>query len=395
MSASTSSPAGMTDPVPELIRLLGEPVVFIAWPKGVKGDNRHKWGHLTPADMTPEYLAKLPHGNIGVALGSVSGGLCAIDCDTDGLAESFIRLNPHLKGTLQTHGARGRVYWVRFKGPYLQAVKKLKSAAGDDLGEYRSTGGQSIVSGMHPDTQKPYSFVVRKPVVRVKFKSIRWPKEISNPPTLQRNRSHILCVSASLPSLPSLPTPSLWLSVKSIHQAVDLCIPEKEHQNNAVLFRLARAMLALKASQKETMRAFDLWYQKSAACRMLRPGQSRDQYLVEFMNARRRAKLPLGAGPAEIAWKLASTTPPPPEAKLFESPEGKLLVSLCWQMNKLAKGESWFLATRTAARLTGMSHTKIATWLSALVQMGILEITALYTKDRATRYRYVARKRAV
>jgi hypothetical protein len=55
----------MSAPVPKLQKLLG-PAVFIGWPRGSKGTKR-QWGHLTLADMTPEYLAKLASGNIGTS----------------------------------------------------------------------------------------------------------------------------------------------------------------------------------------------------------------------------------------------------------------------------------------------------------------------------------------
>ena len=78
--------------VDELKVLLGEPAVFINWPRGVKGSTR-KWKHLRPANMTPAYLSKLPRGNIGVALGEVSGGLCAIDLDNDAPVQPFLSAN--------------------------------------------------------------------------------------------------------------------------------------------------------------------------------------------------------------------------------------------------------------------------------------------------------------
>ena len=167
------------DIVTKLHRLFGMPVVFIAWPKGKKGTGK-KWGHLTVADMTPEYLAKLSQGNIGVALGEKSGGLCAIDCDTDEFAESFLRSNPKLAGTLRTHGARGCAFWVRFTGDYPKQITGLKSATGK-LGEFRSNGGQSIVWGIHPDTGQPYQFVVDQPVVEIDYSQIVWPAEVLNP----------------------------------------------------------------------------------------------------------------------------------------------------------------------------------------------------------------------
>jgi hypothetical protein len=210
-----------SDPVQKLIRLLGSSVVFINWPRGVKGA-KHKWKNLAAANMTPEYLAKLPQGNIGVALGAVSGGLCVIDIDRDELVKPFLALNPQLKKTLQTHGARGRAFWFRCKGEYPQRTAKLKTHSGDNAGELRSNGSQSIVWGIHPDTQKPYKFVVKLPVVEIEFSSIQWPAEIKNPPSL----NSASCVSASL--LPCVPTYST-----SLHNKIETVLANITARNEA------------------------------------------------------------------------------------------------------------------------------------------------------------------
>jgi hypothetical protein len=374
------------NPVRELQELLG-PAVFIDWPSSVKGSKK-KWGHLTLAHMTPEYLAKLPEGNIGVALGEVSKDLCAIDVDHDPLVGSFLAVNPHLADTLSTHGNRGRVFWLRFKGDYPRRTVKLLNQAGADVGEFRSNRSQSIIWGIHPATQKPYEFVVRRPAAVIRFESIQWPTAISNPPTLQRDGDTDVINSVCSASL------SLCLSVNSVAQAVEIALPDRVHTNNNCLFKLARALKAVEAksgplSQVQRMGAFTQWHVDATARGLLRPGQSRDEYLVEFMNACKKARTPLGTSPAEEAWKLAASEPPPAEAKVFDSQEGKLLVALCYQLHRLSKGEPWFLAARTAARLTGRTHTTAATWLSALVQMGILEIVAPSTTKKAARYRYI------
>jgi hypothetical protein len=192
----------VNDPVPELLRLLGQPVVLIGWPKGSKGTKK-PWKHLTPANMTPEYLAKLPDGNIGVALGEKSSGLCAIDLDDDSLVDPFLDLNPHLVATLQTHGARGRVFWLRFRGDYPTRSTKLKTQSGEALGEFRSNGNQSIIWGRHP-SGIDYSFIVRQPVLEITFDSINWPKEIANPPKIDGDSDALntaCCVPASLHAL--------------------------------------------------------------------------------------------------------------------------------------------------------------------------------------------------
>jgi len=56
--------------------------------------------------QTDEYQAHLQRGNVGVLLGPASDGLCAIDIDDDRDMEPFFNLNPGLRDTLITRGAR-------------------------------------------------------------------------------------------------------------------------------------------------------------------------------------------------------------------------------------------------------------------------------------------------
>jgi hypothetical protein len=391
---SSGPPPKNGDPVPELRVLLG-PAVFIAWPKGTKGTKK-KWKHLTLASMTPEYLAGLKTGNIGVALGEVSEGLCAIDLDDARLVKPFLAGNPELRDTLQTHGSRGRVFWVRCDGPYPKRSSKLKSRSGEEVGEFRSNGNQSIVWGTHPDTGEPYQFIVRKPAKLVRFGAIRWPTMIAKPPTLQSDGDTEVINSGCSASPSSLATPSLCLSVNSLPEAVEVSLPTQVHRNNAALFTLARALKAFEARRGESLtrdeknRAFADWHDRVKAAGLLREGLGRDEYLAEFMHALRKAKIPLGMSPAEQALERAKSEPPPAEAEVFTSAESKLLVAVCHQLHLAAKGEPWFLPTRTAAKLIGKTHTYCAKLLSALVAMGVLEIAESHTTIRATRYRYVA-----
>lgn len=266
----------MNDPVPKLLKLLGSPVVFINWPKGVKATYR-KWGHLTVGDMTPEYLAKLPSGNIGVGLGKVSGNLCAIDLDDDALVEPFLAINPQLRETLQTHGSRGRVFWVRFGGEYPQRTVKLKTASGADAGEFRSNGSQSIVWGIHPGTQKPYEFVVEQPVVEVEFSSIQWPKQISNPPRL----NSAFCMAASLrPCVPA-----------SLHDCVPAYPASLHNKTEEVLINIAArtdAQKALAVKHPHLMRL----YTKLIEPRFQARAHGRNNFIVESVPFLYRAVAP-------------------------------------------------------------------------------------------------------
>ena len=402
-----------TDPVPELKELLGEPVVFLAWPKGSKYEMR-KWGHLNTSHMTPEYLVGLKDGNIGVALGEKSGGLISIDLDADNLVQPFFDLNPHLKGTLQTHGARGRMIWLRMKGNYPKKTSFLKSHSGGPLGEWRAGGGtQSIVWGIHPDTKRPYEFVVRQPAVTVSFESIRWPDEILIHPTLQSRtdviKGVVACsskatLSCSVKLEPNQSSalscsvnlepkqPALSCSVKSLEHAVELSLPTSKRRNNSTLFHLARALLTLEQhipiGLNEKTWAFSEWHKRTQALGFLRPGQTKDHYWLEFMKARKNATIPLGVSPLDRAWRATLAEPMPPEAGNFDSTEMKQLLALCFQLEKASNGEPWYVSCRDAAKLVRKSHATCAAMLSGFVDVGLLTITEPGTRFKSPRYRW-------
>ena len=78
----------------KIIKVIG-PAVLLAIPPGKKGPRLEDWQKLTLANMTPDYLAGLNHGdNIGVSLGEASEGLCTVDCDSDALLETFLSVIP-------------------------------------------------------------------------------------------------------------------------------------------------------------------------------------------------------------------------------------------------------------------------------------------------------------
>ena len=387
------------DPVPNLINLLGKPVVFLAWPSGVKGSEK-KWKHLTASGMTPGYLAKLKDGNIGVALGEKSGGLCVIDFDVGEYVQPFLDLNPHLKATLQTHGARGRSLWIRFKGNFPQKSSKLKSLTGKEIGEFRGNGNQSIVWGIHPGTKEPYKFVVEKPVTEIEFDEINWTGEIANPPrctegTEETEGTEVTQVMSSVPSVSSVSSVHCdWSSpIKTLEDAIRCSLPVTQHQNNHRLFVFARAILALESQEgtftpQQLRDAFNQWYAR--AVDFLRPDQTKEDYLMEFLNARQHAKFPLGGNAIPEAWKLAQELPLPPEAEQFENQQRRQLVAFCRQLQILAGDEPFYLSSRTCQRLFDQkSHTTAATWLQALCALQIIKETKKGITPRASRYRYL------
>jgi hypothetical protein len=169
MENSHTNPAASR--VFNLQSLLG-PAVLLKVPSGSKGPNTREWQSTSLADMTLEYLATLTE-NIGVLQGVPSKGLCSIDCDNDTALDEFLAKNPRLEQTLRTKGSRGANIWVRMRGEYPR-IGKIKNMAGKEIGEWRGTGGQTIIHGKHP-SGCDYTILNGVPPVELSFADIKWP----------------------------------------------------------------------------------------------------------------------------------------------------------------------------------------------------------------------------
>jgi len=125
-----------TDIVNYVLGLFATLVLLVSWPRGKKGCKGVKWSQVTAQDMAdPAYLQKLAEGNIGVIMGPASGGIASIDIDDDQGAEEFLALNPDLKETLRTRGARGCNIWFYPEGEVPASCKLMRD--GQSVGEWR------------------------------------------------------------------------------------------------------------------------------------------------------------------------------------------------------------------------------------------------------------------
>ena len=141
----------------------------------VKGDKRPilpQWQNLTFQDMTSRHLSMINENvNVGVVQGDASLGLVSVDCDTDEGLEAFLTLNPALSGTLITKGKRGANVWVRATDTYPK-TSKIKDKDGRAWGEFRSSGGQTIIYGVHPSGCNYTNNGMM--VSAVEFSNIKW-----------------------------------------------------------------------------------------------------------------------------------------------------------------------------------------------------------------------------
>ncbi len=160
------------------IRKLIWPAVLLPIPAGEKGPRLKGWQKLTIFAMNANYLERLNHGqNIGVLLGSPSFGLCSIDIDSDDHFKTFLELNSKLRDTLNSRGARGGNIWVRIIGEYPSSCKIR--LADQDWGEWRATGNQTVLHGVHP-SGRAYENNNKCPL-EIAFSDIRWPERLALP----------------------------------------------------------------------------------------------------------------------------------------------------------------------------------------------------------------------
>ncbi|BDS08006.1 hypothetical protein NT6N_30460 [Oceaniferula spumae] len=133
-----------------------------------------KWQSITFDDtQNPDYQRKLDtHGNRGVSLGKISQNLCSIDFDDDDALNQFLELNPFLRDTLRTTAKRGANLWIILTSDYPKS-QRLKNISGESIGEWRASGNQTVIQGVHPEGMA-YRIAVSASPMLIAFSEIQW-----------------------------------------------------------------------------------------------------------------------------------------------------------------------------------------------------------------------------
>jgi len=348
--------------------------------------------------MDPEYRRKLAEGNIGVVQGEASGGIGSIDIDDDQGADEFLALNPDLKETLRSRGARGCNVWFYPEGDHVPASCNLKRD-GQPWGEWRFNGRQTIIAGVHP-SGVPYTLPCATPAIRYPFDQVKFPAGVTGrcirstdiflPPSItppleeqtteeQTHRPQSVALREPLCTSVHSREGNGGLDTETLETLLAGTIPTERHGNHERLFTLARRVKAFEQgrpaplSEAELRVVFSLWHGRAVG--YLRAGQAWDEYFAEFTEAYGDVKRPGGNAVVDIAWRAVSTPncPYPPESALFVDTRLQKLVALCHLLQALAGPNPFYLACRTVQRLFGLkSHEQGANWLRILRKRGVL-----------------------
>ena len=167
--------------VKSLLAILGENTVLVPIPRGSKIPRHKEWQKATVETMREAaYLRRLESGcNIGVLVGTPSGGLCSIDIDSDDAVEPFLDLNPDLRKTLQTRGKRGCNIWIRIQGDFPPSCQ-IRDDAEQPWGEWRANGFVTTIRGMHKSGVEYQALGGENPVT-LPFPDIVWPEDLVLP----------------------------------------------------------------------------------------------------------------------------------------------------------------------------------------------------------------------
>lgn len=326
----------------------------------------------------PAYLAKLAKGNIGVAQGSKSNGLCSIDIDHDNEIEAFLGINPTLAASLCSKGERGCNYWVRIEGE-IPPVKPIRTKGGGNWGEWRGEGAQTIIYGQHPSGCQYRFLNAERPVV-ISIEQIVWPSHVISPFC-----NGVDCTDETDGTEGTDETEDTEeifeygsAAIQNIDDVIGIALPSRANANHSHLLTLARAIKTLERnrgsrfSAEERREIFDRWYDEAAP--FLRGELTRQDYLVEFLNSYKSAKYLIGAA-ATLAWDHAQKNPLPIDfAPHFKSPGMRSLLAFCFELQSLAGDQPFFLSARMAAKfLRHPTHSTAASWLGAFVVDEILD----------------------
>lgn len=186
---------------------------------------------------------------------------------------------------------------------------------------------------------------------------------------------------------------ALAAPVGTLQEAAQISLNEGVSEN--CLFNFARAVKAfevttgIKLAKSETGNTFAVWWQMAKP--QLPKEAEFDEYLLLFEDAYARVKSPLGSSALTIAVGRAKSSAPPPDAEQFTSPKLRMLVAVCYQLQRLSGSSPFFLSLRDCARILELPRLETASaMLNGLVSRGILIVVekGIPGPRRATRFRF-------
>ncbi len=327
---------------------------------------------------------------VGVLCGPISGGLVVRDFDDAGAYARWGRAYPELAERLPTvRTARGYHLYMRHAGTD-RIIKQPD-------GELRGGGYVLAPPSRHP-TGSRYEWIGEAP--RWDIPSIdphavglvtpRQSLTTSRVTERQRNRetekqrkqsNGVFAAEAVAPHIPDA----------ALEVARVAALPSRVGERNRCIFELARALKAVPgladAAAVDLRGAVRLWHERALPIIGTKPF---DDTWSDFCVAWPAVRFPKGQGPMALIAQQVDAGGLPATAEPYDAPETRRLVAICRELQRVCGDAPFFLASRTAAEMSGLpDHVTAWRRLRMLETDGVLRAVQRGDQHRATRYRYV------
>jgi len=116
-----------------------------------------------------------------------------------------------------------------------------------------------------------------------------------------------------------------------------------------------------------------------------------DDSWFDFGDSWESVVYPAGVEPIGESFKAAVEAEPPACAAVYDSPQVRVLICWCRELQRLAGVKPFYLASRTAGEYLRVDHGEVSRWLRGLVRAGVLSLVerGSQRERRANTYRYL------
>lgn len=360
-------------------------------PRGFKWE-KYQIARPTEADLQ-EWFGSGKYKNLAVVAGKVSGGLTILDVDLMELYEKWREQNPGLAEKLPTaETSRGRHVYFRSE------LDKSKKYGKIDLISERKYA--LLPPSIHGDGSE-YRWIIPLPANVSELPLLdpsEWglekfteetedredPEDRKDVKDTERHRSHKGeegCLDYLDKELK-----------KEVEKAIDATLPQKQGQRNDAVFPLCQWLKGIPELRdlpaREHKPIVKEWHGRAYDVIGTKPFTDTWK---DFVHAWKRVKWPKGNVMLSQAVKKALRAEAVlPEAEEYDIPEARLLLRVCYELQQGMGDKPFFLASRIAGGIIGVSHRTAYKLLEMFVEDGKLQVIEEYTKKKATRFRYIA-----
>jgi hypothetical protein len=363
---------------------------------------RTRHGHDdATTDIKKIKLWKWETANIGIATGGVSN-LLVMDIDSrNGGNETFDRLQAEL-GELPpcpvvATGGGGRHLYLRYPGVPLG---DQKSAPGINI---KTDGGLVVAPPSKHFSGSVYKWEVSPRKVPPPEMPAKWLAAFQVSGCYIDSKDHKdhedgkdtkdIEGQGARGSLPATALSNNGF----IARCIEATLPDRAGMRHIGVFKLAkllqgnREMASLPVGQLRPV--VDQWYRLAVA----RLGEdiiqaNIDENWWDFSEGWDKVKYP-GEGGLMVAILERARNNVPEVAQRYDSPQVRLLIAICRELQRVAGTESFFLPTSVVEKLLILEggRMRASRWLSGLVRDGVLELVERGGPDgrRPNRYRYL------